>query len=500
MKTMKRARYLFAFLAAAVLAFALAGTALAVNNPSEPSITIKTTSTTDEAYTDTTAYTWYRIMEADIDVDPTQHGTSQIGGEVAYYVTTSDRATQLEHTDLFNVKRVGTEDKWYVELKNPESTSASQIEAAFEAATFDLSVFPSGNFAQTAVAGEATYPTTGTIPAGYYYVTSTAGTNAVIQTLAAVTIDEKNTFPPVTKAVDQHDVNAEIGNDLHYTMTVEIPTTANDTIVLTDTMTEGLTFKSIDSVKSNAEGTPDVAYTANPTTPTAVTENNNTFTITFTAETVKANQGKTITITYTAVLNNKAVIGTPDNKNTVVLDYGIHYTSKPKEAATTTYSFDFDKVDGADESKKKKLTGAKFKLTSTGRDPIELIEVEAGKTYRIAMSEDTGTRVNEITTNGNTVTINGLDTDVTYYLVETKAPTSYNKLENPIEVKAKGNIFEHQNIENNKGSVLPSTGGIGTTILYIIGGILIVGAVVFLVTRRRAAKVEESDFKSDDLS
>ena len=206
MKTMKRARYLFAFLAAAVLAFALAGTALAVNNPSEPSITIKTTSTTDEAYTDTTAYTWYRIMEADIDVDPTQHGTSQIGGEVAYYVTTSDRATQLEHTDLFNVKRVGTEDKWYVELKNPESTSASQIEAAFEAATFDLNVFPSGNFAQTAVAGEATYPTTGTIPAGYYYVTSTAGTNAVIQTLAAVTIDEKNTFPPVTKAVDQHDV------------------------------------------------------------------------------------------------------------------------------------------------------------------------------------------------------------------------------------------------------------------------------------------------------
>ena len=116
------------------------------------------------------------------------------------------------------------------------------------------------------------------------------------------------------------------------------------------------------------------------------------------------------------------------------------------------------------------------------------------------MSEDTGTPVKEITTNGNTVTINGLDTDVTYYLVETEAPTSYNKLAKPIEVKATDNAFAHQDIKNNKGSVLPSTGGIGTTILYIIGGILIVGAVVFLVTRRRAAKVEESDFKSDDLS
>jgi len=496
-KTMKRARCLLAFLAAAVLAFALAGTALAAE---DPSITIKATSTTGEAAIDSTAYTWHQIMEADIEESPTQDGATQSDGKVAYYVTTQDRATQLENTGLFNVARVGTTDKWYVELKDPE-TPASSIEAAFKADTFDLSKFPSGGFAQTTVAGEAT---SGPVPAGYYFISSTAGTNAVIQTLAAVTIDEKNTFPRVTKTVNSNDANAEIGNDITFTMTVQIPTTANDKIALTDTMTDGLTFKSIKSVKSDAEGTPDVAYTTNPNpiTPAAVTGNHNTFTITFTAETVKANQGKTITITYTAVLNNKAVIGTPDNKNTVVLDYGAHYTSKPKVAATTTYSFDFDKVDGADESKKK-LTGAKFKLTRTNDiegDPIDLIEVEAGKTYRIAMSEDTGTPVKEITTNGNTVTINGLDTDVTYYLVETEAPTSYNKLAKPIEVKATDNAFAHQDIKNNKGSVLPSTGGIGTTILYIIGGILIVGAVVFLVTRRRAAKTEESDFKSDDLS
>ncbi len=487
-KAMKRARYLLAFLAAAILAFALAGTALAADPPSTPSITIETTSTTGEAAIDTTAYTWYRILEADIEEDPSQSGPDQSGGKVAYYVDTQDKVDALVSTGLFNISQVGNTNKWYVELKD-STTSAATIAEKF--ADMDLSAFATGTFHQDNPGGTAT---TGSVDPGYYYVTSTAGTNAFIQTLKAVTIDEKNTFPPVTKTVDSTDANAEIGDEITFTMTVQIPTTANDTIVLTDTMDNGLSFKSIGSVK-NSDNT-DVAYTLDPSAPTT---SDKTFTITFTAETVEANKGKTITITYTAVLNNNAVVGDAGNKNTVVLEYGDHYKSLPKEAITKTYSFDFDKVDGADTSKK--LTGAKFKLTrtnSTEGDPIELIEVEAGKTYRIAMSEDTDTPVTEITTNGNTVTINGLDTDVTYYLVETEAPTSYNKLANPVEVKAKDNAFAHQDIKNNKGSVLPSTGGIGTTILYIIGGILIVGAVVFLVARRRAAKAEESALKSDD--
>ena len=90
-KTMKRARCLLAFLAAAVLAFALAGTALAADPPSTPSITIETTSTTGEAAIDTTAYTWYRILEADIEEDPSQSGPDQSGGKVAYYVDTQDK-------------------------------------------------------------------------------------------------------------------------------------------------------------------------------------------------------------------------------------------------------------------------------------------------------------------------------------------------------------------------------------------------------------------------
>ncbi len=236
-----------------------------------------------------------------------------------------------------------------------------------------------------------------------------------------------------------------------------------------------------------------------------VTNNSNTFRIKFDKDKVVANRGKTITITYTAVLNNKAVVGTAD-KNTVTLKYGNNYTSKPKETETNTYSFTFDKVDGDDSDTK--LTGAQFKLTKNSTatkaeevpdgEWINLIEVEAGKTYRVAMSEDTATPVTVITTNGNTVTINGLDADTTYYLWETKAPTGYNVLTSAVEVKAASSTsgegdaavtttaFAHQDIQNNKGAELPSTGGIGTTIFYVIGGLLVVGAGVVLVSRKKS--------------
>ena len=140
-----------------------------------------------------------------------------------------------------------------------------------------------------------------------------------------------------------------------------------------------------------------------------------------------------------------------------------------------------NKVDGKDVTVK--LPGAKFEL-HRGSKKLELVEVEAGKTYRIATSEDS-TKVTEITTNGNTIAINGLDKDVTYSLVETKAPTGYNRLVDPVEVKAEEAGFVHKDVENNKGAVLPSTGGIGTTIFYIVGSLLVIGCGIVLVSRRR---------------
>ena len=464
---MKMMKKMMALLLAMVMVLAMGITVYAADG--DPSITIKASSETAEVQTDTTAYTWYRIFEADITEDPTSSGASQSGGKVAYYVDSQAKATAIEGTGLFNVVRVGTTDKWYVELKD-ESTGADAIAAAFSADTFNLSLFPTGTFAQTAVAGEAT---SGKVAPGYYYIVSSAGQNVVIQTLTAVEIDEKNHFPTVKKEIEATDANSQIGTIVTYTMTVVVPYSANDTIVLTDEMDEGLTFSGITSVKNSDEE--DVTYTLNPEAPAAADK---TFTITFAAADVIANQHKTIKITYKAMVNKDAAIET-DITNTVTLKYGNHYESKPSEANTKTYEFDFDKVDGTT-----KLTGAEFTFDLEGT-PMDLVEVTPGVEYRIATSEDT-TTTTKIVTNGNTVTIKGLDLDEDgYTLTETKAPTGYNKLESPIEVKAGEGTFTHEDVQNNKGSVLPSTGGIGTTIFYVIGAVLVIGAGVLLVTRRR---------------
>ena len=437
----------------------------------EPSITITAASTEEEGRTDTTEYTWYRIFEADITENPGQNGAAQSGGQVAYYVDSQEKASAIEGTGLFNVSQVGTDNKWYVELKDP-TTTGDDIAAEF--AKMDLTLFASGNFSQQTIAGDAT---SGTVKPGYYYITSTAGKNVVIQTLTAVEIQEKNEFSKVVKEILRDDANSEIGKVVTYTLTVTVTDSANDFIVLTDTMDKGLTFNQIASVK-NSDGA-DVPYTLNPTAPTA---SDKTFTITFAKEDVIANQGKTITITYKAMVNKDAAIET-DIPNEVVLKYGNNYTSLPSEAKTKTYKFTFDKVDADGVTK---LTGAEFTFNLNG-EPMDLVEVTPGVEYRIATSEDTPT-TQTIVTNGNTVIIKGLDLDETgYTLVETKAPTGYNKLDGsiPVTIDATTQLFAHQNVENQKGSVLPSTGGMGTTIFYVIGGILVLAAAIILISKRR---------------
>ena len=83
----------------------------------------------------------------------------------------------------------------------------------------------------------------------------------------------------------------------------------------------------------------------------------------------------------------------------------------------------------------------------------------------------------------------------TYYLVETKAPAGYNQLTAPVVVKVEGGNTEDKlsvtaKVENSAGALLPSTGGMGTTIFYVLGSILVIGAVVLLVTKKRMGDAE----------
>ena len=142
------------------------------------------------------------------------------------------------------------------------------------------------------------------------------------------------------------------------------------------------------------------------------------------------------------------------------------------------------------------LAGATFTLSKNadGSDPIALVS-EGNNVYRVAKTGETGT-VTEITTDTTgKFTIKGLDAD-TYYLTETKAPDGYNKLAGPVTIVigengvVNGTTEAPQGVDevkvlNQTGAELPSTGGMGTTIFYVVGAVLMIGAGVLLVTRRR---------------
>lgn len=224
---------------------------------------------------------------------------------------------------------------------------------------------------------------------------------------------------------------------------------------------------------------------------------------------------------YTGILNEKAMVyndGKQDNKAY------LEYSNNPHNNTTTnktpekvvydwTFKMEVNKVDGADN---KELSGAKFVLSkkenpnlgvirddgtpSTTNDLINLID-NGGGSYTVAPADYTGTYV---MTAGN-ITIKGLDDATEYYLYETKAPAGYNRLTDAVKFKitatynAAGDDYESVTakvndvdqpgvsvkVENNKGASLPSTGGIGTTLFYVIGGGLMAVAAVLLVAKKR---------------
>lgn len=197
------------------------------------------------------------------------------------------------------------------------------------------------------------------------------------------------------------------------------------------------------------------------------------------------------------------------NKNTAKLKYGNNSETVPSQTNTYTYKFDLVKIDG---TTKKLLSNVEFKLYETAAgsvdgeymvsgDPIKF--VKTGNTYRVAKDATVeGVTDTIVTTDSGKVTIEGLDKK-TYYLSETKPLDGYNKPNGAFSVDltsgnmvttatiVKDTVVDATNaqkakvIENNTGAVLPSTGGMGTTVFYVVGGGLMAVAVVLLVTKKR---------------
>lgn len=344
----------------------------------------------------------------------------------------------------------------------------------------------------TATATSAKVEFTG-LNLGYYLVDTTVGSLCSLDTtIPNVEMKEKNKVPPVDKKVQEDSdqswgdsSTAEIGDTIPFETTITANPGAQN-YVLHDEMSAGLTLNK-DSIQVTGL-TAGKDYTV-------TTEGLNDgcdFHVTFTQAYLDSIKTETkIEVTYTAVLNENAVIAGAGNPNKTLLEYGTDKRTEWDETTTYTYKVDVVKTDGSNEV----LDGAEFKLydAKTGGNEIALVKVSDG-VYRLA--KDSEQDVEYITTVNGELEIKGFDANTTYWLEETKAPDGYNKLAERVEIAVKngnidatvnGGIWQEGGIHvvNKAGSLLPTTGGMGTTIFYVAGGTIVVAAAATLVYRKR---------------
>lgn len=352
------------------------------------------------------------------------------------------------------------------------------------------------------------------LPLGYYLVDSSTGAICSLTTTnKEATIEEKNGVPSVEKKVqedskiDQTDEygksnTADIGDTVKFKTTITAQAGAQN-YVLHDKMDIGLTFDSNSVViKKSTGGTEEtLAKTRDYTVEISSLESTTpcTFHIKFNSDYCNGlkNDDKLI-VTYSAKLNSNAVIGGTGNENDTWLGYGDSSETTHSNTFTKTYEIPVFKYTGTNTG----LSDAVFKLyrdeACTDAKQIKFVSLSKDgeyDVYRIVTDGETVTAEQIKTDNTGKFKIRGLDAD-TYYLKEVTAPKGYNKPLTPTEIKidSEGNIYVNKSITantgdvkilNKSGSLLPSTGGRGTTLFYILGAILVVGSGVVLITKKR---------------
>ena len=346
------------------------------------------------------------------------------------------------------------------------------------------------------------------LPLGYYLVDSTVGTLCALDTTKpSMSVNDKHTAPIIDKQVmgnstDNYDKanDVSIGDTVNFKVTIDAKTGAQH-YVFHDTMSDGLTFNA-NSVVVKKGDTFATATTAAATTDYNVkTENLDagcTFEVVFTDTFCNGlTDADKIYITYSATLNENAHIGNEGNENKGVLKYGENNNLETNPSTTKTYTWDFEVLKFGNGEETKVLQGAEFVVLS--QDKQKVAKVVNGK---MTGWVDVPT-VNPVTWPAGTILttndqgkidVAGLDAG-TYHLREVKAPDGYNKLKDDKEFTIERQMNDTDSsmsytkvtvkVDNLSGTILPSTGGMGTTIFYVLGGILAVGAAVLLVTKKR---------------
>lgn len=485
-------------LMAALLAVAMV-CAMAIPAFAAGGTTARTGSITINGAIEDQTYKIYRILNLEANENFTAY---------KYTINPGWETFVTEHNDVFTVKN-GI-------VTSTAISNTPEVQALANAA---------GKYAKDngglTVAGTATAssPTVSGLELGYYLVVPDPG--VVLNSLCSlgttnpnVTINEKNGKPSITKEVEHaagstgSSNDATVGDTVKFVVTIKAIDGKPEKYVMHDKMEAGLTFEPSSVTVKRGEtilekGT-DYELITSPA-------DHDTFDIKFEKNVVKTND--VFTVTYTATLNEKAVVGTDGNKNETKLTYGDNQHVDAEPTKTYTWSFNIFKFfkDGTTDTA---LAGAKFILyrhTSTGSaTENEYAVMDANGKIQDWDTERSHATVLTSPDSGK-LTMSGL-ANGTYYLMETEAPQGYNSLENDIEIKitaenwqtptaptakieyktstAEGASFaEAENgtvkVENKTGTVLPGTGGIGTTIFYVIGGGLMVAAAILLITKKR---------------
>ena len=517
---MKHIKKLASLLLALVMVLSLAVTAFA-DEPTTYSITINNSTAGH-------TYEAYQIFTGDL-------ATNEAGNKVLSNIVWGSGVSEAGQTALGDA-----------------AAKAETLKTEADAKAFAKAVAPylttAAGSANTVTDGK--YVISG-LAAGYYLVKDQDGsltgdndsyTEYIIQVVGNVTATPKSDVTEVQKKVKDindstdttktdwqdsadYDIGDSIPFQLKATLADNVSSYTTYKVVFHDTLSKGLTYNN--DAKVYIDGTETNGFTV-----TATVNADGTTTLTVSCDDVKAlgaGNSSVITVEYTAKLNENAVLGSAGNPNKVKLEYsnnpnkseaGSNETGNTPEDTVIvfTYKTIINKVD----SETKPLTGAAFKLE-------KLIKGKDG-------AADTWTTVKEFTVDETTTsfTFSGLD-DGQYKLTETKTPVGYNTIDpiyfvieathdetadaptlktlNAYLTDANGNKQtemkdgESVNIDlgtvdltagsitttvvNKSGSELPSTGGIGTTIFYVLGGVLVLAAVVLLVTKKRMSGAEK---------
>ena len=494
---MKNLTKLFALALALIMVLGLATTASAAEGDIEISITTSDSGASVEGH----VYNVYQIFTGDVAKDGKTLTNAAFGANYKPEGQTVDQA-----------------------MEALSAKSAADAAAALDAAITGepVAVLNDENGHKTTVAP------------GYYLIVDVSenlkegetSSAFILQVLEATEIKSKHTTgPKVVKKIDDtndsvdatneiiwHDsADHDIGDAIPFKLEMTVPAIFNEFVkygeaykfVFHDKEEKGLTFQNDAKVYVNGdELTTGFEVVVNPT-------DGDTFDVIF-ADMTKIDglkAGDTVTVLYHSVLNSNAIIGNKGNVNEVYGEYSnLHRPEYPGfTPKDTVIAFTYKVVVNKVDEEKKPLAGAEFTLEK----------------YNAATQ--TWVAISKVETEPGTVfTFNGLD-DGNYRLTETKTPDGYNSIE-PIEftvtadhdttwetqirtevlntltgnvttgmiefTKSDDNGTLTSDVVNKSGVVLPETGGIGTTIFYIVGSLLAVAAVVLLVTKKRMATAE----------